>query len=146
MANLVAHGVRHLGLQNLVVMDGGGVHLDLDVAAVDDVLLGPGGGLGRHGLEGDNHLRDSLLLLLGLLLDLLLLGLLLPRLLLHLGLHLTLEVVDHLLLVLFVHVEERGGRVVPGPDKTTRIRIVKVSLISGIPRNEKDIFHLRGTI
>ena len=140
VANLVAHGVRHLGLQNLVMMDGGGVNLDLDVTAVDDVLLGPGGWLSGHGLERDKHLCDPLLLLLGLLLHLLLLGLLLPRLLLHLGLHLTPEVVDHLLLVLLVHVEERGGRVVPGPDKTTRIRIAKVNLISGIPRNEKDIY------
>ena len=142
VADLVAHGVRHLWLKNLVVMDGGGVNLDLDVTAVDDVLLGPGSWLGGHGLEGDKHLRDPLLLLLSLLLDLLLLGLLLPRLLLDLGLHLTPEVIDHLLLVLLVHVEERGGCVVPGPDKTTRIRIAKVNLITGIPRNEKDIYFI----
>ena len=59
-----------------------------------------------------------------------LLLLLLPLLLSDLGLHLRPEVVDHLLLVLLVHVEEGGGRVVSGPEQRTFVGW-KISSLSG---------------
>ena len=117
MRDLVAHGVTQPRLQHLVVVDGGGVNLHLDIAPSHH-LLHTGGRLGLHGLGSGDALSAELALLGLLLLDpLILLLLLLPLLLSDLGLHLRPEVVDHLLLVLLVHVEEGGGRVVPGPEQ-----------------------------
>ena len=122
VGDLVAHGVTQPRLQDLVVVDSGGVNLHLDISTCHH-LLHTWGRLRLHSLGSNDTLGTQLsrLQLLGLLfLDpLILLLLLLPLLLSDLGLHLRPEVVDHLLLVLLVHVEEGGGRVVSRPEQHT---------------------------
>ena len=133
VGDLVVHGVTQPGLQHLVVVDRGGVNLHLDISTSNH-LLHTGGRLRLHRLGGNGALGAQLrgLQLLGLLLlhPLILLLLLLPLLLSDLGLHLRPEVVDHLLLVLLVHVEEGGGRVVSGPEQRTFVGW-KISSLSG---------------
>ena len=94
------------------------LHLDVPLRVLPLCLL-LGRGLGLHRLESLGGDWAGLLLL-GLLL------LLLPLLLPQLGLHLGPEVVDHLLLVLLVHVEQRGGRVVPGPGTPQTLIVIEI--------------------
>ena len=145
VGDLVVHGVTNLGLDQLVVVDSSGGHLHLDVSAIIHLLHGGAAGGGLRLLTVSPGLRCCQLL--GLLLPdpLILLFLLLPLLLPDLGFHLRPEVVDHLLLVLPVHVEERGGRVVsrPGSDMKSLLSVMKTEAVQCIAAILEDLSSCR---
>ena len=111
VTDLMTHGVSNSWFNNLIMMNCSGVNLNLDISSILNNSLFLSVGLSGHSLVGDS-VDGGLLLHLVLLVHLFLLLLLLPQLSLHLGP----EVVDHLLLVVPVHVEERSWGVVSGSE------------------------------